>query len=73
MEYNIVGEIYKNEIDTVRLEATVRLPPEFIKESNVLLLSDLINTFRMFLIKLRGWLCLQFYHNVTDSGQYGAK
>ena len=52
MEYNIVGEIYKNEIDTVRLEATVRLPPEFIKESNVLLLSNLINTFRMFLASI---------------------
>ena len=52
MEYNIVGEIYKNEIDTVRLETTVRLPPEFIKESNVLLLSDLINTFRMFLASI---------------------
>ena len=52
MEYNIVGEIYKNEINTVHLEATVRLPPEFIKESNVLLLSDLINTFRMFLASI---------------------
>ena len=48
-KYNIVGEIYQNEIDCFSLEALAGLLPEFIEKSNVSLLSEIINTFRMLL------------------------
>ena len=48
-KYNIVGEIYQNQIDSFRVEVLVELLPEFIEKSNASLLSEIINTFRMLL------------------------
>ena len=44
-EYNIIHEIYKDDLDAFSLQAHLRLLPEFVKGSN-LSLSELINSFR---------------------------
>ena len=44
-EYNIICEIYKDDLDAFSLQAQLKLLPEFVKGSN-LSLSELINSFR---------------------------
>ena len=43
--YNIICEIYKDDLDAFSLQAQLKLLPEFVKGSN-LSLSELINSFR---------------------------